>query len=53
MNIQIFAGFFLTEKKLHPGDAIYEKNDELKKQDWSFGCFRSSKIFKKKQTQKS
>jgi len=32
MNIQIFAGFFFDrKKKLHPGDAIYEKNDELKK----------------------
>ena len=26
-----FRGFFFWQKKLHPGNAIYEKNDEFKK----------------------
>ena len=56
MNIQIFAGFFFDRKKnLHPGNAIYEKNDELKKnRTGALGAFDDlrRKFSRKRQTQK-
>ena len=45
--------FFLTEKNTSSRWRHLWKEWRIKKkQDWSFGCFRSSKFFKKKQNTK-